>query len=55
MTSTLLIVNSILVATGAGNDAMMKSVQAVAAADSFTLYANAAATAESRVNFIIIN
>jgi hypothetical protein len=55
VTNTLVTVNSIVVATVAGNDATMKSVQAVAAAGSFTLYANAAATAETRVNFIIIN
>jgi hypothetical protein len=55
VTNTLVTVNSIVVATVAANDATMKSVQAVAAAGSFTLYANAAATAETRVNFIIIN
>jgi len=47
--------SSIIVATVAANDATMKSVQAVAAAGSFTLYANAAATAETRVNFLVIN
>jgi len=55
VTNTLVTVNSIVVATVAANDATMKSVQAVAAAGSFTLYANAAATAETRVNFIVIN
>jgi hypothetical protein len=55
VTNTLVTVNSILVATVAANDATMKSVQAVVAAGSFTLYANAAATAETRVNFIVIN
>jgi len=47
--------SSIIVATVATNDATMKSVQVVAAAGSFTLYSNAAATAETRVNFLIIN
>ena len=47
--------SSIIVATVATNDATMKSVQAVAAAGSFTLYANVAATAETRVNFLVIN
>lgn len=47
--------SSVIVATVATNDATMKSVQAVAAAGSFTLYANAAATAETRVNFLVIN
>ena len=47
--------SSIIVATVATNDATMTSVQAVAAAGSFTLYANSAATAETRVNFLVIN
>jgi len=55
VTNTLVTVNSIVVATVAANDATMKSVQAVAAAGSFTLYSNAAATAETRVNFLVIN
>ncbi len=55
VTNSLVTANSIIIATVATNDATMKSVQAVAAAGSFTLYANAAATAETRVNFIVIN
>lgn len=55
VTNSLVTVNSIILATVAGNDATIKSVQVVAAAGSFTLYANAAATAETRVNFIVIN
>jgi hypothetical protein len=47
--------SSIILATVASNDSTMKSVQAVAAAGSFTLYANAAATAETRVNFLVLN
>jgi hypothetical protein len=47
--------NSVVIATVATNDATMTSVQAVAAAGSFTLHANAAATAETRVNFVAIN
>jgi hypothetical protein len=46
---------SVIVATVATDDATMKSVVAVSAAGSFTLTANAAATAETRVNFIVIN
>jgi hypothetical protein len=46
---------SIIVATVATADATMKSVVAVAAAGSFTLTANAAATAQTRVNWIVIN
>ena len=55
VTNSLVTTSSIIVATVATNDATMKSVQAVAAAGSFTLYANAAATAETRVNFLVIN
>ena len=46
---------SVIIATVATNDTTLKSVIAVAASGSFTLYANAAATAETRVNFIVIN
>jgi hypothetical protein len=46
---------SVIIATVATNDTTMKSVVAVAASGSFTLTANAAATAETRVNFIVIN
>ena len=55
VTNTLVTTSSIIVATVAANDATMNSVQAVPAAGSFTLYANAAATAETRVNFLVIN
>ena len=55
VTDSLVTTSSIIVATVATNDTTMKSVQAVAAAGSFTLYANAAATAETRVNFLVIN
>jgi hypothetical protein len=47
--------NSIVIATVATNDTTMKSVIAVAGAGSFTLTANAAATAETRVNWLVIN
>ena len=46
---------SVIVATVATNDTTMKTVLVVAAAGSFTITANAAATAETRVNFIVIN
>ena len=55
VTNSLVSTTSVIIATVATNDTTMKSVSAVAAAGSFTLYANAAATAETRVNFIIIN
>ena len=55
VTNTLVTTSSIIICTVGTNDTTMKSVSAVAAAGSFTLYANAAATAETRVNFIVIN
>ena len=55
VTNTLVTTDSIIVATVATNDTTMKSVAVVAGSGSFTLYANAAATAETRVNFIVIN
>jgi hypothetical protein len=47
--------SSIIICTVGTNDTTLKSVAAVAGAGSFTLHANAAATAETRVNFLIIN
>ena len=55
VTNSLVATSSVIMATVASNDTTMKSVQAVAAAGSFTLYANAAATAETRVNFLVLN
>ena len=55
VTNSLVTVNSIIICTVGTNDTTMKSVQAVAAAGSFTLYPSAAPTAETRVNFIVIN
>ena len=55
VTNSLVTTSSVILATVASNDTAMKSVQAVAAAGSFTLYANAGATAETRVNFLVLN
>jgi len=55
VTNTLVTANSIIICTVGTNDTTMKSASAVAAAGSFTIYSNAAATAETRVNFIVIN
>ena len=55
VTNSLVTTSSIILATVATNDTSMKSVQAVAASGSFTLYANAGATAETRVNFLVLN
>jgi hypothetical protein len=55
VTNNRVTANSIIICTVGTNDTTMKSVSAVAGAGSFTLHANAAATAETRVNFLIIN
>ena len=55
VTNTLVTTSSIIVCTVGTNDTTMKSVSAVAATGSFTLYPNTAPTAETRVNFIVIN
>lgn len=55
VTNSLVATSSVILATVATNDTTMTSVQAVAGAGSFTLYANAAATAETRVNFLVTN
>jgi len=55
VTNSLVTTSSVITATVGTNDATMKSVAVVAAAGSFTLHANAAATAETRVNFQVFN
>lgn len=55
VTNSLAATSSVILATVATNDATMTSVQVVAGAGSFTIYANAAATAETRVNFLVLN
>ena len=55
VTNSLVATSSIIVCTVGTNDTTMKSVAAVAAAGSFTLYPDAAPTAETRVNFIVTN
>jgi len=55
VTNSLVTANSIIIATVGTNDTTMKSVQAVAGSGSFTLFPNAAPSAETRVNFIVIN
>lgn len=55
VTDSRVTANSVILATVATNDATMKSAAAVPAAGSFTLYPNAAPTAETRVNFLVIN
>jgi hypothetical protein len=55
VTNTLVTANSIIICTVGTNDTTMKSASAVAGSGSFTIHSNAAATAETRVNFIVIN
>lgn len=55
VTSNKVTANSIVICTVGTNDTTLKSVQCVAAAGSFTMFGNAAATAETRVNFWILN
>ena len=55
VTNSFCTVNSVIQCTVGTNDTTLKSVAAVAAAGSFTMHANAAATAETRVFFSITN
>jgi hypothetical protein len=55
VTNNTVTASSIVVCTVATNDATLKSVQCVPAAGSFTMFGNAAAAAETRVNFLVIN
>ena len=55
VTDSRVTTSSIIICTVGTNDTTLKSVTAVAGAGSFTLHASAAATAETRVNFLIIN
>jgi hypothetical protein len=55
VTNSLVTASSIIQCTVATNDSTMKAAIAVAASGSFTIYASAAATAETAVNFTITN
>lgn len=56
VTNSLVTTSSVILCTVATNDATMLDVQAVAAAGSFTLFAKPAVpTAETRVNFLVVN
>jgi len=55
VTSNKVTANSIVMCTVATNDTTLKSVQCVPGAGSFVMFGNAAATAETRVNFWILN
>lgn len=55
VTNSLVTANSIIIAIIQTNDSTFTSVKAVPASGSFTLYANAPATAETRVGFVVFN
>jgi hypothetical protein len=55
VTNSLCTVNSVIQVTVATNDTTMRSVIAVAAAGSFTIFAGVAPTTETRVNFTLTN
>jgi len=55
VTNSLVTTGSIIICTVGTNDSTMQSVKAVAAAGSFTLFADAVPTSETRVNFLVIN
>lgn len=53
VTNSLVTTNSVIICTVATNDATMTSCNCVAGSGSFVINANAAATGETRVNFIV--
>lgn len=55
VTNSLVTTSSVILCTVGTNDTTMKTVAVVAASGSFTIYANAAATAETRVFFHVTN
>lgn len=55
VTNSLVTTSSVILATVATDDATMRVMKAVPGAGSFTLISNAAATAETRVNFLVLN
>jgi hypothetical protein len=55
VTNSLVTTTSLIICTVQINDATLKSVVAVPASGSFTLFANVAATAETSVAFLVIN
>lgn len=55
VTNSLVTANSVIICTVAANDTTMKSVATTQTSGSFTMFSNAAATAETRVNFLVTN
>lgn len=54
VTNSLVTADSAILATVGSNDATLKTVSVVAGAGSFVIYANAAASAETRVNWMVL-
>lgn len=55
VTNSLVTTNSVILVSVATNDATMTSAQVVAGSGSFTIFAISPPTAETRVNFYVIN
>jgi hypothetical protein len=55
VTNSRVTADSVILATVATDDATMKGVHVIAAAGSFTIHPNANPTAETRVNFLVVN
>jgi hypothetical protein len=55
VTNSRVTADSVILATVGSNDATMKGVHVIPAAGSFTIHPNANPTAETRVNFLVVN
>jgi hypothetical protein len=55
VTNNRVTTSSVIICTVNTNDSTLKSVSAVPASGSFTIYGNAAATAETAVSFLLLN
>jgi len=55
VTNSLVTTSSIILATVATNDAAITSVKAVASTGNFSIFTNALAVAETRINFLVLN
>jgi hypothetical protein len=54
VTNSLVTANSIIITSVASNDTTMRAVRHTQTAGSFTIFANATPTAETRVNFLVL-
>ena len=55
VTNSLVTTSSIILATVATNDSAITSVKAVASTGNFSIFTNALAVAETRINFLVLN